>query len=62
MHRNKPRRGIRLFDHLVGAADQCNRKGEANRLGGLKLMISSTLVDSIIGRSVGSPAVRIRSM
>ena len=49
-----------LFNHLVGTAEQRDREGEAKRLGGLQVEISSTFVDWITGRSAGFSPLRIR--
>ena len=42
-----------LFDHLVGACQQCLGHGYAHRFSGLEVIISSNLVGCSTGRSVG---------
>ena len=32
-----PQQTVSLFDHLVGASEQCGRHGKAERLGGLEV-------------------------
>jgi hypothetical protein len=44
---------------LIGAAEQRERKGDAEHLGGFHLMISSTLEDRRTGRSPGFSPLRI---
>ena len=51
-----------LFDHLVGASEHAWRHGEAERLGGLRLITKSYLVGACTGRSAGFSPLKIRSM
>ena len=48
----------RLFDHLVGAAEQRDWEGEAKRLGVLMLMTSSNVVGCSTGRSPALASLR----
>jgi hypothetical protein len=53
--REQMQQDARLLEHLVGAAEQCERKGDAQRPAVFILMISSTLEDRRIGKSPGIP-------
>ena len=50
-----------LFDHLVGAGEQCRWNVEAELLAALRLTTSSYLVGACTGRSAGFSPLRMRS-
>ena len=49
-----------LFDHQVGAAEQRQRYGKTECVGGFKLITNSTLVACWTGRLAGFSPLRIR--
>jgi hypothetical protein len=56
-----PQQKAPLFDHLVGAAQQRERNGDAERLGGLEVITKSNLIGCSTGMSAGFGLPTLRS-